>query len=199
MLERSGEHQGDALKQSETSHMRTHMVGKHPSKLPEVLTSFRMNVVKRASSALDRQVREAVEISRAPEGTLLNQKEEYNRCLLPRMILEGPKPMMVQEQEHRDKQEQTLTVRQEEQALLCAKKTLKAKLDSYREQKGPPGKRRRTLPKGEQPGYQLPPTWDSPVRTSLEEKRTCRSDIRTYLRPLRRCNREPAEHGGGRD
>ena len=186
MLERSKEHQADALRLGSTSHMREHMCNTHPEALAEVLTSFRMNIVKKASSPLERQVREAVQISRAKESTLLNRKEEYNRCLLPRMSLEGPKPLRVQEEQHREEVKQ-LTRGEEEGALLNAKKGLKAKLDQYRSLRGPPGKRTKTSATKSLPGFQLPPTWDVPVETSQEGKLK-KGDIRRFLRPLRRCN-----------
>ena len=100
MIERSREHQGDALsntQQGKTSHMRTHMAGSHPGDLAEILTSFRMHIVKSTSSALERQIREDIQISRAPPGSILNSKEEYNRCVLPRIVIEGPKPVKDQE------------------------------------------------------------------------------------------------------
>ena len=50
-----------------------------------------MDLVKSAPSALERQVREAVDIRRIPQGHLLNLKEEYNRCLLPTKVMEGLK------------------------------------------------------------------------------------------------------------
>ena len=69
-------------------------------------------------------MREAVEIARAP--VVLNSKEEYNRCLLPRMTLEGPKAIRVQElEEHQGGQVDVLTQEHEEQALMGAKKKLR--------------------------------------------------------------------------
>ena len=182
------EHHRDALSktQGKTSHMRTHLVGSHPGDLAEILSAFRMDIVKPASSALERQVREVVEISKAPEISLLNSREEYNRCLLPRMVLEGPKPLRVQEAEYRANPPEPLSLEEEERAILAAKKALKSKLDRYREQRGPPRKRHKTN-KGEQlPGYQLPPTWDKPVMTNPRDIECRRNDIRTYFRPLRR-------------
>ena len=92
----------------------------------------------------ERQVREAVEIARAPGQTLLNEKQEYNRCLLQRMIMEGPKTMKNQEEEFRRSREDPLTASQEEAALRTAKESLKLKMVVYKEQKGPPVKRQRT-------------------------------------------------------
>ena len=52
----------------------------------EILTIFRMDLVELALTALERQVTEAVEIRRVPEGHLLNLKEEYNRCPFPTKV-----------------------------------------------------------------------------------------------------------------
>ena len=164
--------------------MRDHIAAAHPSMLPQVLTSFRMDIKVRARSALERQVREAIEIARAPAGTILNQKEEYNRCILPTILMQGPKSIRAQEEDDKLEQKETLTQTQVEEALLEAKKTLKASLDLYRTAKGPPSKRSRTKQGTPTPGYQLPPTWDIPTNTSQEERN--RGDIRRYLRPLRR-------------
>ena len=73
---------------------------------------------------------------------------------------------------------------------MKAKKTLKSKLDRYRELRDPPSKRvKTTTPNKTLPGYQLPPTWDIPVTTSPSHK----GDIRSYLRPLRRLPRPPRD------
>ena len=109
MLERSLEHQRDALNTAKTSHIRTHVRDEHPKKLTEVLDVFRMNILKRVTSPLERQVREAVEIARAPAGSTLNLKEEYNRCMLPIMTIEGPKPLKTQELEHQESQVEQIT------------------------------------------------------------------------------------------
>jgi hypothetical protein len=93
MFERSRKHQGDTLRVTVSSHIRSHMLEEHPSRLSNLLTAFMMDVVKRTPSTLVRQVRETVEIERAP--VVLNSEEDYNRCLLPRMIIQGPKSIKV--------------------------------------------------------------------------------------------------------
>ena len=50
MRERSVEHQADALNHKQTSHMRDHVVDSHPNSLSEVLSVFRMGILKAASS-----------------------------------------------------------------------------------------------------------------------------------------------------
>ena len=99
MLERGKEHQRDALGRDSKSHMKEHILRSHPDRLEDILDSFRMTLLKSCPSALSRMVREAVEIARGGQGTLLNSKDEYNRCLLPTMTIEGPKPIRQQEQE----------------------------------------------------------------------------------------------------
>ncbi len=64
MLERSKEHQLDALTLKNKSHMRDHILEKHPHMLENVLDTFRMTVVKNCPSALTRQVREVITIAR---------------------------------------------------------------------------------------------------------------------------------------
>ena len=77
------------------------MTAEHGGRLEEITTQFRMDMRMAAPSALKRRVREAVEIGRAGRSvTLLNQKEEYNRCLLPTMMMEGPES--IREQEDQD-------------------------------------------------------------------------------------------------
>ena len=52
---------------------------------------FAVKVVKRCTSALQRQVWEAVRISRrSGEVKVMNSKTEYNRAKLPRIIIEEP-------------------------------------------------------------------------------------------------------------
>ena len=99
MLERNKEHQRDALAskealKSKTSHIRSTPSGSmHPREVEEILDIFRMDLIESASTVLERQVREAVEIRRVPQGHLLNLKEEYN------IVVEGRKPIKEQEQE----------------------------------------------------------------------------------------------------
>ena len=67
-----------------------------------MLDTFSMTVVKSTRSALQRQVREAVEIARDRSFLLLNSKEEYNRCLVPSIRMEGPSHPKRQAEVERD-------------------------------------------------------------------------------------------------
>ena len=61
-----------------------------------MVESFQIRRIKGCKSALSRQIREAVEIGNS--HCLLNLKEEYNRCLLPSIHVEGPPSVRVQQQ-----------------------------------------------------------------------------------------------------
>ena len=68
------------------SHMLKHYVNSHMNiKLEEM--KFKMRVVKRYRSAFERQIGESIYInSNLRKGfNLLNSKNEYNRCSLPRL------------------------------------------------------------------------------------------------------------------
>ena len=155
MAERGREHQADALSKSKgnkTSHMREHVVEEHGGRLENLLDLFRMDIIKVATSAIERQVREAVEIGRAGQGVLLlNRKEEYNRCLLPRLLLEGPKSVGEQEEGDRERGRQTITQQQEEEALQVARRDHKVRMLAYKEERGPPVKRIRMEPTSSPP------------------------------------------------
>ena len=66
--------------------MEKHAVSCHSG---EERPTFGMKVVRTHSSALSRQIHEAVRIRRKAEtSTILNSKSEYSRCRLPRLVVE---------------------------------------------------------------------------------------------------------------
>ena len=75
--------------------MRDHVQEYHPERLGDILEIFSMRRVKSCTSALQRQIREAVEIVGDSSSNLLNSKREYNRCILPTLIAVGPPPKSV--------------------------------------------------------------------------------------------------------
>ena len=82
--ERCREHLNDLKEKREESHMYKHMMMEHPN--TEV--TFTMKVIKRHKSALERQVHESVLIEmKQEEGSILNSKSGYNRCLIPRLSI----------------------------------------------------------------------------------------------------------------
>ena len=64
--------------------MYKHMTMEHP----DTEVTFTMKVIKRHKSALERQVHESVLIEmKQEEGSILNSKSGYNRCLIPRLSI----------------------------------------------------------------------------------------------------------------
>ena len=83
--ERGKEHLGDFKSQSEKSHMYRHQLEDHSEN--DGMVRFSMKVHKTFQSAFNRQIYEAVMIMRNEGKKLLNSKEEYNRCILPRLTV----------------------------------------------------------------------------------------------------------------
>ena len=96
MPERYSEHLNDALNPKTNSHIREHLRDSHPEQLENLLDCLKMTVMKRCSSSLQRQVREAIEIGASSCHKLLNKKEEFNRCVLPVLRADGPLPIRIQ-------------------------------------------------------------------------------------------------------
>ena len=80
--ERFSEHMEDADNQKADSHMYKHWQNQHGGRR----TEFLFTIVSFHLSALDRQIAEAVRISRTGGEKILNSKGEYNRCELPRIV-----------------------------------------------------------------------------------------------------------------
>ena len=82
--ERSKEHWRDAITMKEESHMMQHQQQAHKDmKNPE----FNFRVVKSFKTSLERQIGEAIRIQ--SRGNVLNQRGEYNRCNLTRLVLDS--------------------------------------------------------------------------------------------------------------
>ena len=82
--ERGVEHLRDAKTKRENSHMFEHQKEEHPEKQE---ANFKMKIVRGHRSALPRQIQEAVMISNSWNKNLLNSKQEYNRCIIPRLTV----------------------------------------------------------------------------------------------------------------
>ena len=91
MMERTREHLEDAgamvdeNKKKRKSHIREHWEDAHGGRK----TEFIFKLEKRCRSAFERQLTEAVLISswKRQGITLLNDKEEYNRCLIHELVV----------------------------------------------------------------------------------------------------------------
>ena len=83
--ERAEEHWGAARRGDPKNHMVKHQSLVHPGEPP----AFHFKLVSSHRSALSRQVREAVRIRRrGGAGQILNSKSEFNRCHIPRLVVE---------------------------------------------------------------------------------------------------------------
>ena len=80
--ERAAEHLQDLKDKKEESHMWAHKLLADPE---EEDVSFSMKVVKKHTSAFQRQVMEAVLIEVRQNDYILNSRSGYNRCLIPRL------------------------------------------------------------------------------------------------------------------
>ena len=85
--ERGLEHKSDFVRFEERSHLLRHYVLVHQSDMKWEELEFGMRIRRSFRTALERQVGEAIAISREKEdGTiLLNSKGEYNRCTKHRL------------------------------------------------------------------------------------------------------------------
>ena len=71
----------DAVCGRKDSHIHKHWVNKHQGKQ----TKFSFKILNFFSSALERQVAEAVRILKTGAERILNSRGEFNRCSLPRI------------------------------------------------------------------------------------------------------------------
>ena len=73
-----------------------HQTMEHGGEPPE----FHMRVVSYHRTALNRQVKEAVRIRRrGGASSILNSRAEYNRCHIPRLVLEEEEEQTTKERE----------------------------------------------------------------------------------------------------
>ena len=83
--ERGGEHWAAFRSKNQDSHILKHQMMIHPGEEPE----FILRISSFYKTALERQVGEAVRIRRrGGQGAVLNSKAEFDRCRIPRLILE---------------------------------------------------------------------------------------------------------------
>ena len=83
-FERGVEHEGNRRAEKEDSHMIEHILQEHPD-TEEGEGVFSMKILKGHRSALTRQVNEAVIIANSWSKNILNSKQEYNRCVIPKL------------------------------------------------------------------------------------------------------------------
>ena len=85
LQERMVEHWSSYRRKEEGSHIRKHQEQHHPDKDPR----FLVKAISYHRTALSRQIREAVRIrKRGGESSILNSKSEFNRCYIPRLVVD---------------------------------------------------------------------------------------------------------------
>ena len=85
--ERGGEHWTSYKSKAQDSHILKHQTNHHPGKEPKLI----LRVSSFHKSALEQQVTEAVRIRRrGSQGAVSNSKSEFDRCKIPRLVLEEP-------------------------------------------------------------------------------------------------------------
>ena len=83
--ERAQEHWGAARRREEKSHMNKHQIMEHNGEQPE----FIFKLISSHKTALSRQIKEAVRIRRRGGASqILNSRSEFNRCHIPRLVVE---------------------------------------------------------------------------------------------------------------
>ena len=120
IFERSREHWDDWRSRKEESHIRRHQEAEHGG---DGAPKFIMRVVQFSKTALSRQIGEAVRIGRrGGAGRILNSKSEYNRCKIPRLVIEE---MDEEQQKARELQNTMELLRRQEEELGSHMKLLR--------------------------------------------------------------------------
>ena len=90
LYERCREHLKDNMSNKTKSHMKEHYEESHGDEtekmddIDDMMKVYEVKILERYHSSLQRQIGEAVHIRRT-SGTLLNDKDEFNRCELPKL------------------------------------------------------------------------------------------------------------------
>ena len=134
--ERCEEHWRDFSNLSNKSHILKHYVEKHMDNKKVAEVKFQMKIVQRYRSAFERQIGESVQInSNLRKGVnLLNSKNEYSRCSIPRLGISDRSSEELVERYEEEKEERELNERISK---------LVSKLRLNRGEKQPADKRRR--------------------------------------------------------
>ena len=100
--ERASEHWGAARRKEETSHMSKHQIMEHGGAPPE----FVFKVISYHKTPLNRQIKEAIMIRRRGGATeILNSHSEFNRCHIPRLVVEVEEEGIRKAREQKEEEE----------------------------------------------------------------------------------------------
>ena len=113
------EHEVARRSQKEDSHMHVHYMNEHKgAEKPE----FIVRAAKFHRTALSRQLGEAVRIRRrGGAGSILNSKSEYDRCKIPRLVLEEVDEEQIKKDEEQEMREKMKLLDAEEKSWGEAK------------------------------------------------------------------------------
>ena len=85
VYERSIEHQGDIDQLKTSSHMLRHLLEMHGGEERSAV-DFGMKVMRYTRSSFERQILESVLIQENRDQHLMNNRAEFNRCAIPRLV-----------------------------------------------------------------------------------------------------------------
>ena len=140
--ERGKEHLRDFKDKNEDSHMWTHVMEEHQG---DDAVNFDMKVLRGHMSAFSRQVHEAVVILRNRHLNLLNSKEEYNRCILPRIgVMMGEKEHGEVDNKEGPKASSSIEEMQDDEVNIMSGNSKKRKEENPDLQARPKKKRRKS-------------------------------------------------------
>ena len=77
--------------------MKEHLAEAHPEQeevtdIHQAAMIYEMKVIRKHPTALSRQLHEAIEINRAGQGGVLNNRDEYSQCVIPTLSTNTAKP-----------------------------------------------------------------------------------------------------------
>ena len=143
VIERAKEHARDRLDYKKSSHMRDHATDDHPGR--EV--TFRFDLLKRCTTPLERQVGESINIKLLQKQgvKIINIKIEFNRCILPSLLVIGG---MEKEKDKKEKEEKKAS-QNEEKSLMKEYEQTESRVLNKREREEKDEENRKTKTKEE--------------------------------------------------
>ena len=202
MYERALEHQGDVEQLKTSSHMLRHLVEMHGGE-ERSKVEFGVKVLRYTRSSFERQILESVLIQSKRSHHIMNNRAEFNRCAIPRLVTKLGERELKQWREE-DKEMQNKEERVEEQIRMMKKERNRNRAGIQR--KAPNPKRQKLDEDGErsQDDQQVRKQWIIPEtekrkwgekeekeRCMNEPKRLKKDDIRFFMK----CSTEgQAEH-----
>ena len=135
VYERSIEHQGDIDQLKTSSHMLRHLLELHGGEERSAV-DFGMKVMRYTRSSFERQILESVLIQENRDQHLMNNRAEFNRCAIPRLVSKlGEKEMKKWREE--DKKMQEMEEKVEEEIRMLKKVRNRDRAQNQRREPNP--------------------------------------------------------------